>query len=75
MNTTQPIVSLPETGPKLRAYEIDIYFKAKLIWLSPGGFEQYFLDMEELVKNEPAWPPSDLGKVFDLMAKHDTYPS
>lgn len=45
-----------------------------LIWFSPGGFEQYFLDMEELVKNEPSWPPSDMGKVFALMAEHDTFP-
>ncbi len=151
MNTLHPIVSLPDQGPVLSAYGVNIYFKAKteqsnglwsmieyhlppspisppphyhkkmqevfyvlegalqftldgqtidapkgtlvvvppmavhtfknaldaeakfLIWFSPGGFEQYFLDMEELVQNEPSWPPSDMGKVFALMARHDTY--
>lgn len=152
MTITKPIISLPGQGPKLSAFGVDIYFKAKVgqtnglwsmveyhlppsplsppphyhkkmeeifyvlegmlqftldgktidapagtlvtvppgavhtfkngqetlakfqVWFSPGGFEQYFLDMEELIKNEPAWPPSDLGKVFSVMAKHDTFP-
>ena len=43
------------------------------VWFSPGGMEQYFLDVEELIKNEPSWPPSDMGKLFTLMAQHDTY--
>ena len=46
-----------------------------LIWFSPGGFEQYFIDMEDLVKTESSWPPSDMTKVFALMAKHDTFPA
>lgn len=151
MNNSQPIVSLPGAGPKLSAYGIDIYFKAKAeqtnglwsmieyhlppspasppphyhkkmqeifyvlegalqftlngntidapagtlvmvppgdvhtfknaldtpakfqVWFSPGGFEQYFLDMEDLIRSEPSWPPSDMGKVFAMMAKHDTF--
>jgi quercetin dioxygenase-like cupin family protein len=45
------------------------------VWMSPGGMEQYFLDVQELIKSEPTWPPSDMGKLFSLMAQHDMYPS
>src|SRR5215212_10140529 len=44
------------------------------VWFSPGGLEQYFLDVQELIQNEPTWPPADMGKLFSLMAQHDTYP-
>jgi mannose-6-phosphate isomerase-like protein (cupin superfamily) len=43
------------------------------VWFSPGGMEQYFLDVQELIKNEPAWPPADMSKLFSLMAKNDTF--
>jgi mannose-6-phosphate isomerase-like protein (cupin superfamily) len=43
------------------------------VWFSPGGFEQYFLDVQELIQNEPTWPPADMSKLFSLMAKHDTF--
>jgi len=45
------------------------------VWFSPGGMEQYFLDVQELILNEATWPPADKGKLFSLMAQHDTYPS
>ncbi|TDH26922.1 cupin domain-containing protein [Segetibacter sp. 3557_3] len=45
------------------------------VWFSPGGLEQYFLDVQELINNEPSWPPADMGKLFSLMAQHDTYPA
>ncbi|MCB9081114.1 MAG: cupin domain-containing protein [Lewinellaceae bacterium] len=44
------------------------------VWFSPGGFEQYFLDMQELIASEPTWPPQDMSIVFALLAKHDTFP-
>ena len=43
------------------------------VWFSPGGMEQYFIDVQELIRNEPSWPPSDMSKLFSLMAQHDTY--
>ena len=43
------------------------------VWFSPGGLEQYFIDVQELIQNEPTWPPSDMSKLFSLMAQHDTY--
>jgi mannose-6-phosphate isomerase-like protein (cupin superfamily) len=43
------------------------------VWFSPGGLEQYFIDVEELIRNEPVWPPSDMSKLYSLMAQHDTY--
>ena len=43
------------------------------VWFSPGGLEQYFIDVQELIQREPSWPPSDMNKLFSLMAQHDTY--
>lgn len=40
---------------------------------SPAGLENYFAEMMELVKNEPHWPPQDMGPVIALMAKYDTF--
>ena len=44
------------------------------VWFSPGGLEQYFIDVQELIKQEPTWPPSDMTKLVELMAQHDTFP-
>jgi len=43
------------------------------VWFSPGGMEQYFIGVQELIENEAVWPPSDMGKLVSLMAQHDTY--
>jgi mannose-6-phosphate isomerase-like protein (cupin superfamily) len=43
------------------------------VWFSPGGMEQYFIDVQELVRSEPSWPPSDMSRLFSLMAQHDMY--
>ncbi len=40
---------------------------------TPAILEQYFYEMMELVKNEPQWPPQDMGKLMALMAKYDTF--
>lgn len=45
------------------------------VWFSPGGMEQYFLDVQELIQQEPTWPPADMSKLFSLMARHDMYPA
>ena len=44
-----------------------------LLLSSPAGLENYFQELAELVKAEPAWPPKDPGKVVALMAKYDTF--
>jgi oxalate decarboxylase/phosphoglucose isomerase-like protein (cupin superfamily) len=43
------------------------------VWFSPGGMEQYFVDVQELIRNEPFWPPADMSKLFSLMTQHDMY--
>jgi mannose-6-phosphate isomerase-like protein (cupin superfamily) len=43
------------------------------VWFSPGGMEQYFVDVQELIRNEPSWPPADMSKLFSLMTQHDMY--
>ncbi len=40
---------------------------------SPAGLENYFAEMMELVKDEPQWPPKDMGPIIALMAKYDTF--
>jgi hypothetical protein len=40
----------------------------------PGGFERYFVELGELMANEPSWPPTDMGQLLALMARHDTFP-
>lgn len=44
------------------------------VWFSPGGMEQYFIDVQQMIQQELKWPPADLSKLFSLMAQHDMYP-
>jgi mannose-6-phosphate isomerase-like protein (cupin superfamily) len=44
-----------------------------LTLLAPAGFEQYWLELAELVKDEPFWPPPDRYKVTALAEKYDLY--
>lgn len=43
------------------------------VWFSPGGMEQYFVDVQQLIQSEPSWPPSDMTRLFSLMNQHDMY--
>jgi mannose-6-phosphate isomerase-like protein (cupin superfamily) len=43
------------------------------VWFTPGGLEEYFIDVQKLIEQEPSWPPADMSKIFSLMAKHDTF--
>ena len=45
-----------------------------LLFSSPAGLDDYFMELEQLIEEEPSWPPSDMRKVLALMAKYDTYP-
>jgi mannose-6-phosphate isomerase-like protein (cupin superfamily) len=40
----------------------------------PGGIENYFEELGEMMAKEPSWPPADMGPAFALMAKYDTFP-
>jgi mannose-6-phosphate isomerase-like protein (cupin superfamily) len=42
--------------------------------LVPGGFEQYWVELAELMADAPSWPPEDMGPVLELQARYDTYP-
>ncbi|NJN43326.1 MAG: cupin domain-containing protein [Anaerolineae bacterium] len=44
-----------------------------LLITSPAGLENYFIELAEMVKNEPQWPPKDMMKLRNLMSKYDTY--
>jgi quercetin dioxygenase-like cupin family protein len=45
-----------------------------LAFLSPGGFEQYFVELSTLLAHEPAWPPADLSQIEALGMKYDQFP-
>jgi mannose-6-phosphate isomerase-like protein (cupin superfamily) len=40
----------------------------------PGGFERYWVELAELMADEPSWPPEDPTRVLELMAKYDAFP-
>lgn len=44
-----------------------------LIMVSPGGFEEYFEELQELRAEEDEWPPSDMAHIIEVMERHDTY--
>lgn len=45
-----------------------------LILVSPGGLEEYFHEIRELMAKADEWPPSDMTPVIEVMEQHDTYP-
>jgi quercetin dioxygenase-like cupin family protein len=46
-----------------------------LNFLTPGGFEQYFVELAALMAGELTWPPADLSQVLALGAKYDLVPA
>lgn len=42
-----------------------------LVFCTPGGFEQYFLDLADLVASTPTWPPEDPAALRALSARYD----
>jgi quercetin dioxygenase-like cupin family protein len=44
-----------------------------LIPVSPGGFEGYFAELEELIADEDEWPPADMTPVLELLRRYDTH--
>jgi mannose-6-phosphate isomerase-like protein (cupin superfamily) len=45
-----------------------------LTHLRPGGLEDYFKELFELVAGEETWPPADPSRLQALMERHDSYP-
>ena len=45
-----------------------------LAYLSPAGFEQYFVELAAIMVAEEQWPPQDLRQVLSLGAKYELYP-
>jgi hypothetical protein len=41
--------------------------------MSPGGFENYFIEANELMKTLPEFPPKDMTPFIKLFAKYDTW--
>jgi mannose-6-phosphate isomerase-like protein (cupin superfamily) len=46
-----------------------------LAFLSPGGFEQYWVELSTLLADEPSWPPADLNQIETLGMKYDQFPA
>ena len=44
-----------------------------LVQISPGGFEDYFKELQELIADADEWPPSDMSPVIELMGRYDSY--
>ena len=44
-----------------------------LLHVTPGGFEQYFDELGEMIRNAPSWPPTDMSPVKELAAQFDTH--
>ena len=44
-----------------------------LILMTPGGFEDYFDELQFLLEKEPVWPPKDMSQLHQLLEKYDTY--
>jgi mannose-6-phosphate isomerase-like protein (cupin superfamily) len=43
-----------------------------LIQFTPGGPENYFVELADLIRSEPSWPPADMRPVAELAARYDT---
>ncbi len=45
-----------------------------LLMLSPGGFEQYLMELAEMIQSETTWPPADMSKLNALADRYDATP-
>ncbi len=45
-----------------------------LVQVLPGGMEGYFVELAELIRAAPRWPPADPGPVAALAERFDTFP-
>jgi mannose-6-phosphate isomerase-like protein (cupin superfamily) len=45
-----------------------------LAHLHPGGMEDYFRELSDVVARERTWPPADPSRLLELMRRHDSFP-
>lgn len=45
-----------------------------LLTMSPGGFERYLIELAEMIRTEPVFPPADMSKLTALAEKYDATP-
>lgn len=44
-----------------------------LVHLSPGGMEAYFMELAEMMREEPIWPPKEMSRLADIGARYDIF--
>ncbi|MCB0525809.1 MAG: cupin domain-containing protein [Saprospiraceae bacterium] len=44
-----------------------------LVFMMPGGFEDYYEALLPMIEADKVWPPSDLTALSDLLEKYDTF--
>ena len=44
-----------------------------LMFVTPGGFDEYFKELAAMAQSEPSWPPKETSKLHALYEKYDNY--
>ena len=44
-----------------------------LMFVTPGGFDEYFKELAAMAQSEPSWPPKETSKLYALYEKYDNY--
>lgn len=44
-----------------------------LMFVTPGGFDEYFKELSAMAQSEPTWPPKEMSKLKELYEKFDNY--
>jgi quercetin dioxygenase-like cupin family protein len=44
-----------------------------LVVASPAGLDRYIRELEVMLNQEQQWPPREMGRVVELMARYDTF--
>ena len=44
-----------------------------LMFVTPGGFDEYFKELAALAQSERGWPPEETSKLHALYEKYDNY--
>lgn len=44
-----------------------------LMFVTPGGFDEYFKELAAMAQSEPSWPPKEMSKLHALYEKYDNY--
>lgn len=58
----------------VHTFAVDSSGPAKfLVQVSPGGFERYFTELQQLIADAAEWPPAEMGPVVELMGRYDSH--